>query len=130
MRRPWTGMPLGWLPGLALTLVAACAVPPPPSRTVTVEPVGAGALGAEPGAAYVREREEQRRGIGVPAALPAPGAVDRLSGALRASQPAPGTGPAGPPLLPAPSGSLSRLSALPASPLANPRGGLIPGRPW
>jgi hypothetical protein len=116
------------MPGFALlSALAACAGPPPPIPTVTAGPLGGG---AEPGAAYAREREEQRRGIGVPPALPGPGAVDRLSGTLRASQPAPATGPAGPPPLPAPSGSLSRLSAVPASPLANPRGGSVPGRPW
>jgi hypothetical protein len=108
-----------------LALAACGGALPPPVRTVTAEPIGA----AEPGAAYAREREEQRRGIGLPPALPGPDVVDRLSGTLRATRPAPATGPADPPQ-PASSGSLSRLSALPASPLANPRGGLVPVRPW
>ncbi len=118
------------MPGFALlSALAACAGPPPPIPTVTAGPLGGG---AEPGAAYAREREEQRRGIGVPPALPGPGAVDRLSGTLRATQPAPAVGPAaGPqPSVPVPANSLSRLSAVPASPLANPRGGLVPGRLW
>ena len=88
----------------------------------------AAGLGADPGADYARALEEQRRGIGVPPALPAPGAVDRLPGALRASQPAPGTGPVASPPLPVPGNALSRLSALPASPLANPSGGFGLGR--
>jgi hypothetical protein len=127
-----------WPLGLVLALaLAACAAPPPPldRPVVAAEPAGArrdAALpGTDLGAAHVRAREEQRRGIGVPPALPAPGAVDRLSEILRASRPAPGAGPAGPPPPPPPpGGSLSRLSALPASPLANPRGGLVSGRPW
>jgi hypothetical protein len=123
------------VPGLALALAACGAPTPPPGLpAVAAAPATGGAvIGAEPpGAAFARDREERRRGIGIPPALPEQGAVDRLSGTLRASQPAPGTGPAGPlpPPPPVSSGSLSRLSAIPASPLANPRGGSLPGRPW
>jgi hypothetical protein len=125
---------------VASALLAACAAPGgrPPVLPVTVAPLdGAGeapdaaaAFVAGPDAAYARAREEQRRGIGIPPALPPPGAVDRVAGTLRASRPAPGTGPSGrPPSLPVPSNSLSRLSALPASPLANPPGGFALGRP-
>ena len=111
---------------LALAACAAPAPPPPPDRPAMAAEV----LRAGPGAAYAREAEEQRRGIGIPPALPPPGAVDRLPGALRALRPAPGTGPAAPPpLLPVPSNALSRLSAIPASPLANPPGGFALGRP-
>ena len=128
--RVLTGVLCLSVPAFALAAaLAACAAPPSPGRPAAAAVDGL-PLGAGSGAVYAREREEQLRGIGVPPALPAPGAVDRLSGALRASRPAPGTGPAGPLPSPAPSNSLSRLSALPASPLANPPGGLVPGRPW
>ncbi|GAA0597501.1 hypothetical protein GCM10009416_39670 [Craurococcus roseus] len=114
----------------ALPVLAACAGPaqPPPSRPVAA----AAPVGGPPGGAYARELEEQRRGIGVPPALPPPGAIDRVPDILRSSRPAPGVGPAtNPPApsLPVPGNSQSRLSALPASPLANPRGGFAPGRP-
>jgi hypothetical protein len=112
-----------WAPAFAALALAACAAPPPPRLAAEAAAARPSALGAaEPGAVYAREREEQRRGIGVPPALPRPGAVDGLSGTLRASRPVPGTGPAGPPALPVPGNALSRLSALPASPLANPPG--------
>jgi hypothetical protein len=119
----------GWLAGSLALALAACAAPPPSlGRPFVAEE--ATSAPAAPGAAYARGREDQRRGVGLPPILPPPVSVDRLPGALRASRPAPGTGPAGPPPLPAPSGSLSRLSALPAAPLANPPGGLGAARPW
>ena len=127
-------------PVLAVLALAACAAPGPPLPPIAAEDVtprlseeALAAFVAGPRAGPARAREEQRRGIGVPPALPRRGTVDRLSGTLRASRPAPGTGPAPsvpPPALPVPSNALSRLSALPASPLANPPGGLGLGRPW
>lgn len=119
------GVPRWALGAAALAALAACAAPAPPLGRPVAETA---ASGAEPGGAYVRAREEQRRGIGIPPALPPAGAVDRLPGSLRALRPAPGTGPASPPP-PAQGSALSRLSALPASPLANPPGGLALGRP-
>lgn len=130
-------MPLGnrvpWrVLAFALLVFTACAgpaQPPAPGRPVAAAPVAADPMGE----AYARELEEWRRGIGVPPASPPPGAIDRVPGVLRSSRPAPGVGPgpASPPApsLPVPGNSQSRLSALPASPLANPRGGFTPGRP-
>jgi hypothetical protein len=120
-------MPLRWAAGaLLVATLAACAAPVTPSRPGATP---AAAFGAEPGGGFAQEREERRRGIGIPPSLPTPRAVDQVAGTLRASRPVPGTGPvAGPP--PAvPGNALSRLSALPASPLANPPGGFGLGRP-
>jgi hypothetical protein len=117
---------------LAAALAAACSAPRPPVAGGAGGRPEVAALDGEPGKAFVRAQEEQRRGVGIPPALPSPGAVDRLSGALRASRPAPGTGPVGPPAssaLPVPGNALSRLSALPASPLANPPVASAWGRP-
>ncbi|MBD0271319.1 MAG: hypothetical protein ICV73_05260 [Acetobacteraceae bacterium] len=117
---------------LTLPVLAACAGPaqPPPSSG---RPSGASAAAdGPPGVVPALEWQEQRRGIGVPPALPPPEAIDRVPGILRSSRPAPGVGPVAgspPPALPVPGNSQSRLSALPASPLANPRGGFAPGRP-
>jgi hypothetical protein len=119
----------------AVPVLAACAAPgqPPSGRPAAAAPAAALPAGGPPGAAYARELEERRRGIGVPSALPPPEAIDRVPGVLRSSRPAPGVGPAAnlppPATLPVPGNSQSRLSALPASPLANPRGGFTPGRP-
>lgn len=116
----------------AAPALAACAPPARPPSPAARPVADAAGLGAGPGARYARELEERRRGIGVPPALPPSGAVDRLPGELRASRPAPGVGPAPAspaPLLPVPGNALSRLSAIPASPLANPPGGFAPGRP-
>jgi hypothetical protein len=124
-------MPRRWAAGaLLVATLAACAAPVTPSRPgAGAGATPAAAFGAEPGAAFAQEREERRRGIGIPPSLPTPRAVDQVAGTLRASRPVPGTGPvAGPP--PAvPGNALSRLSALPASPLANPPGGFGLGRP-
>lgn len=119
-------------PALAvLAVLAACAAPPPVApRGFAAE---AGGPVAAPGATLPEgERERQRRGVGLPPIVPPPGPVDRLPGALRAARPAPGTGPAGPTpsaSLPVPANALSRMSTLPASPLANPPGGFSAGRP-
>jgi len=115
-----------------LAALAACAAPPPAvPRGFAAEAVGGPV--AAPGVAVAgEERERQRRGVGLPPIVPPPGPVDRLPGALRAARPAPGIGPAVPPpsaSLPVPGNALSRMSPLPASPLANPPGGFSAGRP-
>lgn len=124
-RIPWRA------PALAALALAACAGPAPPGRPVAAGTTAAVPAGGAPDAAQAREWEERMRGIGVPPASPPPEAIDRVPGILRSSRPAPGVGPSAtlPPGLPVPGNSQSRLSALPASPLANPRGGFMPGRP-
>jgi hypothetical protein len=113
----------------ALGSLAGCAAPSPKPQLSSQPVLDAAALGIEPGMDHARAREEERRGIGIPPAQPGPRTVDLLPGNLRAARPASGTGPGVAPWSGAPANALSRLSALPASPLANPPGGFTLGRP-
>jgi hypothetical protein len=101
-------------------LLAACAA----TASAPAGPVAVVASDGGPGAAFAQFSEERRRGIGIPPPLPSPGAIDRLPGLVRASQPAPATAPGAGASVgsPMPGRALSRLSALPASPWVNPPG--------
>lgn len=106
--------------------VAACAAPaatPTVPRPLAVE-AGGGAVLALPEAGRDGERDRQRRGVGLPPLPPPPPVLSAppSAAAPRSAGASPSSG------LPVPGNALSRMSAVPASPLANPPIGA--GRPW
>lgn len=111
------------IPAVVGVAVVGCAAPvAPPPRPLAVE--AGGPVAALGDANRDSERDRQRRGVGLP---PLP----RSPPVLRAPPPAPAPWTSGPAAaLPVPGNALSRMSAVPASPLANPPGGFGAGRPW